>query len=322
MQQFLQTKNNRLEYIDIAKGIGILLVVFGHSSLVLHIENIWIHSFHMPLFFIITGMCFNENKYSFAHFLKRRLHQIMVPCLFFTFFIASIEIIIGVRQLDSLRYGIPHALWFLPVLFVSQLVLYNVWVVSRKMVCRLTFITICLLAWFGIANKPPLPYTIQAIPAAIAFIGIGTLITVQEKKWSATQELALCFVASVVSVYVLKSRLNLYENDLHCHIIATIAAIMGSCFILALSKLVSHSQKERIKFIFIWLGRNSLVIMSIHQFFFYLGRTFVKSHLTFTPPILGKINIVYGIIELVVTLCISVLVIHFINKKLKWVVGK
>lgn len=64
MQQFLQTKNNRLEYIDIAKGIGILLVVFGHSSLVLHIENIWIHSFHMPLFFIITGMCFNENKYS------------------------------------------------------------------------------------------------------------------------------------------------------------------------------------------------------------------------------------------------------------------
>ena len=158
--------------------------------------------------------------------------------------------------------------------------------------------------------------------SALSFIGIGTLIAVQEKKWPATLELALCLVASVVSVYVMKSRLNLYENILHCPIIATVAAIMGSCFILALSKFISYRQTERIKFIFVWFGRNSLVIMSIHQFLFYLGRTFVKFHLTFTPPILGKINIVYGIIELVVTLCISVLVIQFINKKLKWVVGK
>lgn len=42
---------NRVEFVDIAKGIGIILVVYGHSSLSFHTANVWLHAFHMPLFF-------------------------------------------------------------------------------------------------------------------------------------------------------------------------------------------------------------------------------------------------------------------------------
>ena len=43
----------RLAAFDIAKGIGIILVIVGHSSGT--ICNRYIDSFHMPLFFIISG---------------------------------------------------------------------------------------------------------------------------------------------------------------------------------------------------------------------------------------------------------------------------
>ena len=44
----------RLDYIDLAKGIGILLVVIGHGAF----NNFGINIFHMPLFFCISGLTF------------------------------------------------------------------------------------------------------------------------------------------------------------------------------------------------------------------------------------------------------------------------
>lgn len=56
--------SKRIESLDIAKGIGILIVVLGH---VLRADDVFlkkfIFSFHMPLFFMLSGFVFNtENK--------------------------------------------------------------------------------------------------------------------------------------------------------------------------------------------------------------------------------------------------------------------
>lgn len=56
--------SKRIESLDIAKGIGILIVVLGH---VLRTDDVFlkkfIFSFHMPLFFMLSGFVFNtENK--------------------------------------------------------------------------------------------------------------------------------------------------------------------------------------------------------------------------------------------------------------------
>lgn len=61
----------RYEYIDIAKGIGILLVVWAHILLV-GVSHRVIYAFHMPLFFMISGMLFRREKYNnFCDFLKQ-----------------------------------------------------------------------------------------------------------------------------------------------------------------------------------------------------------------------------------------------------------
>lgn len=45
----------RLLYIDVAKGISIILVVFGHIVDLTSFE-VFFYSFHVPVFFMITGM--------------------------------------------------------------------------------------------------------------------------------------------------------------------------------------------------------------------------------------------------------------------------
>ena len=58
----------RLDWIDIAKGIGIILVVLGHTLVPQVRETgfagflwIFIYNFHMPLFFFLSGYLFEKD---------------------------------------------------------------------------------------------------------------------------------------------------------------------------------------------------------------------------------------------------------------------
>ena len=69
----------RMNYIDVAKGIGIILVVFAHVNYTPEVL-VFIYSFHMPLFFLISGMLFDKNKYpDFISFFKRRIKTLFIP---------------------------------------------------------------------------------------------------------------------------------------------------------------------------------------------------------------------------------------------------
>lgn len=51
------------DFITIAKGIGIMLMVLGHSGFC-DFGNAVIHMFHMPLFFFVSGYCLKEKYFS------------------------------------------------------------------------------------------------------------------------------------------------------------------------------------------------------------------------------------------------------------------
>ena len=72
----------RLTVFDAAKGLGILLVVFAHINYTPE-ALIYIYSFHMPLFFLISGIFFNSKKYTFGQFVKNRFFRLICPYLFF-----------------------------------------------------------------------------------------------------------------------------------------------------------------------------------------------------------------------------------------------
>ena len=75
-------KKERIDYLDMAKGIGIIMVVAGHSTFLQEDILTWISSFHMPLFFVLAGILLQikgeENK-KISVIVKNKLRSIMVP---------------------------------------------------------------------------------------------------------------------------------------------------------------------------------------------------------------------------------------------------
>ena len=49
--------------VDWTKIIGIFLVTLGHGNLVSVELNTFIYSFHMPLFFILSGILFKYRNF-------------------------------------------------------------------------------------------------------------------------------------------------------------------------------------------------------------------------------------------------------------------
>ena len=119
----------KINYIDYSKGIAILFVIFGHVYSGNNIATTWIYSFHMPLFFIISGFLLklNKNKDTKSMILKK-FKSLMVPYILF-----SIINIVGFYLIKDLSYEVFKgnifntitlfgigALWFLPALFISE----------------------------------------------------------------------------------------------------------------------------------------------------------------------------------------------------------
>ena len=131
-------KSKRIEYIDIARGITIFLVVLGHSYSEENVILQWLYSFHMPFFFIISGLLYglkynSSDKLSFGW--KEKAKSLLLPYLFWGFvfqmFLWTLEIIGGVPILETfkMRMGTFFELssgpmWFLPCMFIATLIFF------------------------------------------------------------------------------------------------------------------------------------------------------------------------------------------------------
>ena len=87
-------KQQRLRWVNYAKGIGIFLVVLGHtlrslvdssileSSTAVRASDHWIYAFHMPLFFFLSGLFINPSASKpLIEFVVDKLRAIAYPYL-------------------------------------------------------------------------------------------------------------------------------------------------------------------------------------------------------------------------------------------------
>ena len=135
-------KKQRIEYIDALKAFAIFCVLWGHS--LQYLKNGYdffhnpmfefIYSFHMFLFFLISGFFFSSSlKLKFKDFLYKKSIQLLLPCviwaMIFSVMIFSYTIVYMnepfsyTEELKSILFptGWP---WFLRELFISYLIVY------------------------------------------------------------------------------------------------------------------------------------------------------------------------------------------------------
>ena len=77
--------NERVKWIDSLRGFAIVLVILGHAGIP-QTMRIWIYSFHIPLFFFISGYVFSLKKVNnFKEFLIKKIKGIVIPLICFSF---------------------------------------------------------------------------------------------------------------------------------------------------------------------------------------------------------------------------------------------
>ena len=185
-----QLYKKRIEWIDYAKAIAIILVGIGHYSCPRNLLT-WIYTFHMPLFLILSGCTFRVEKYNFVEFLKRKIKSLIIPwwiaviCnVFFQFACKSIGISSGASDLGSIPFRILVAFrhgkwdsiyWFIPCVFVVELVLFLLLKRNdtKKMVISLIIASILLLVIYKEFIDRQLPWAIDLIPCGSLFILLG-----------------------------------------------------------------------------------------------------------------------------------------------------
>lgn len=155
--------SKRLNYLDMAKGIGMLLVLLGHlqGDAIYTLSEyfqpmcVWIFSFHMPLFFIVSGILINhtykEEVPLSVHF-KKRFKSIMIPYYLFSICYLSVVVyalITGSIAKETLfvnlwyvisLYGM-NVLWFLPAIFLGELL----FLLLRKRLSGKSFVPVVIV---------------------------------------------------------------------------------------------------------------------------------------------------------------------------------
>lgn len=192
MLEEVQSKK-RIEWIDIAKAVAVILVGVGHYSCPNPL-SIWIYTFHMPLFFILSGCTINVEKYPFGKFVLRKAKAFLLPwilalCVNIAF--QECYRIIGISNDHSQISTIPFRLffnirigewdpiyWFLPCIFITEVVLY--WLLKvlnsqKRLIGTVIVLGVCAY-FYQKYVKLILPWEVDLLPVSCAFVLIGYLI--------------------------------------------------------------------------------------------------------------------------------------------------
>lgn len=310
----------RIEHIDTAKGILMVFVVVGH---ILNYANQdydiipyimlqeFISAFHMPAFFVLSGMLTNIQKWrtrSFGEYLIRKIKTLIVPYFFFE----SIAILYKCFVLDivGLKNAIINSLilkpnigadWFLPALFMAMM-LFAIYIKFPK---KSIWITISIILPFAIMLIPqgyPWSLLIRAL-LAFEFLLVGNLLkevlSNLNLKWA-----ILSFVLTAVSATLnLKFSIgtDFFNGVLKSPLICVVSGICGTYFVLYISKFLTS------KFL-IYIGNNTLTIMGTHQLVLY------------TIPAYS--SLIWIVLTFVLITVVEAILIILFNRFVPFLVGK
>lgn len=262
--------------IDVLKGMGIFFVVLGHMSSPF---KDWIYTFHMPLFFFVTGFLrYGSREKPWGEFLKKKAGATLIPYVAFWLFGFVFDYLrhpqrgfhIQMRNIVGLLLGGGYLadscgnfpLWFLQLYFICMVVFEGL---LRFGTTKLTMAAGLLLIpgtlWFQTLLPGRPAFHINILPAALVFmlLGYGTkyLLTHVEKlnRYKSSFLLGLVFVALgfVISLphdtNVSEIRRLWYFPGAYCTILGFY--LMGG--LLSRIKLLHY------------LAESSLFIMGIHS---------------------------------------------------------
>lgn len=325
----MKTKEkNRIDWIDCAKGIGMFLVILGHTisqgNATQNLIRGSVFSFHMPLFFILSCATFrfSEDNGQFVQKTKRAFRHLIIPALII-YLLRIIVFIVNnagtiewkgflTEKINVLIYSsgsdvnisgvvIPAfgMMWFFVALFIGRS-LFDYLHLNLKDTAFIISICICTLLGIGIGMLQWLPLSFDIALAVMPFFLFGSYL---KRIDMSKKSILFCIISFVIWCLVFVAiffgfhdYLELAGRRYPVFPLCYIAAIAGTMFIAYLSKLI-HG--------FVWakptvyIGRYSLYFFCVHAMDYLYGFVWNRT---------GN-NIINGIIRICIGFFVTAILI-------------
>ena len=341
------TEIKRETWADKAKFIGIVLMLLGHNALANKAVFDFIYSFHMPLFFILSGYFANNKKEPLKDYVLKNIKGLLLPYVFF--YILTLPFgyfviyahpynhpydgwidfickpLIGLFTVETTPFAFHTngPSWFFVALFWVKLIFY----ISKKYNCSCwslvltSVISLCLLGGVKILDinlYARIDAALLAYPLYVfgyifhkyvSYIDHIQIITLKKKIVLVVLIFLLCYSFGVMNGHVEFSAAHYGENVLLMYL----SAILGTMGVVTLSCILPDN-----KYLLI-IGEGTAVVLGLHSPIQQLVKEVVK--LIFNLPTHDYSLIIALLMVLVVTI-IHIPIILFLNTKCPYLMGR
>ncbi|WP_455544266.1 acyltransferase family protein [Intestinibacter sp.] len=320
----------RLDYIDETKGIAIFFMLLSHCIAKTNILRMWITSFNMPLFFMISGILFAYNKSeknNFNNIIRNKMKKLAIPyftfcvtlSLFYTLlkfiehkdFITSMQIYL----VDIITLKGIESLWFIPCIFITYIIFWffikntnriNTYIISVFICC----ISISLNKFIDYLFIPVLIKS----GVALIFFSFGHMIFshIKHKDFSFIEIVIINTINGII--FIFNGEVGLGGFKLNNPILYIICGIVGSLGIILLVKKINSRQCKLLKF----LGNNTIIVLCTNNIIIEILRLFDYK---FLGNIFIDLGILGDIIFFTFILVIEIFIITISNKYFYYLFG-
>lgn len=295
----------RLQAPDFIKGIAIILMVYGHLTMVgtwadaQNVATSWIYTFHMPLFLMVSGMFFSAEN-NLAEKTRRILLRIGVPyVVFVSLYLLGLAVIerIGISTSNTPPESFAQ--------FVLSVFLYpygGYWFLHALLLIQLSLLMGHRAAALFNGSSSVIGWLISAIllyvlvacgifqARTVVFFLLGMMI---RSLAGLTPELPVLLgwgAAALVWTVDYVLQLEALPEFGFAQVIWCISLFAG------LYTLGQYFGSARIPNLISWVGRNSLSILVFHAIFVVLLKPFAALSLKVDPTGLAYALLTTGIV--------------------------
>ncbi|MCM1578403.1 MAG: acyltransferase family protein [Ruminococcus sp.] len=271
----------RIQWLDIAKGIGILCVIIGHCVDPNGLTFKLIFSFHMPLFYMLSGYTFKKEPFSKAAFMKD-LRRLILPYIAVRTAYCISEAVKGgllsgenvfpdmwEHFLTSVNGNVVylHTEWFLLSLFWARTV-YRL-VLEKITVNRTSFVCMTAIFIILVSQQIHLKQTFDAVFPAMLFMEAGYLLKGYEQTniTHTSPRFLLQLAMPLLWIYLAYSTegfLDFHGRGYPQMTLSLITALLGVLSVMDFSKSLESVGKSLIVRFLEYVGRYSMNIYIIH----------------------------------------------------------